>query len=145
MIATVAWHVPVLYELALRSHFWHHAQHFCFLSTGIGFWWPVLQPWPSRPRWPRWAMIPYLLVADMQNTALAATLVFAERVLYPTYLTVPRMWGISALDDQVAAGVIMWVPGSLAYLVPVCWLVMQLLNTSRTYPQNTPRHAPSTG
>lgn len=145
MIATVAWHVPVLYELALHSHFWHHVQHLCFLGTGIGFWWPVLQPWPSRSRWPRWAMIPYLLLADVQNTALAAVLVFAERVLYPTYLTVPRMWGVSALDDQVAAGVIMWVPGSLAYLVPVGWLVMQLLNAPRTYPQDTARHVSSTG
>ena len=144
-VATVAWHVPALYELALHSHFWHHVQHLCFLSTGIGFWWPVLQPWPSRPRWPRWAMIPYLLLADMQNTALAATLVFAERILYPTYLTVPRMWGIAALDDQAAAGVIMWVPGSLAYLVPVGWLVMQLLNAPRTYPRDTAHPAPSTG
>jgi cytochrome c oxidase assembly factor CtaG len=71
-------------------------------------------------------MIPYLLLADIQNTALSATLVFSERVLYPTYLTVPRLWGITALDDQAAAGVIMWVPGSLAYLVPVGLLVMQL-------------------
>ncbi len=90
-------------------------------------------------------MIPYLLLADMQNTALAATLVFAERILYPTYLTVPRLWGMSALDDQAAAGVIMWVPGSLAYLVPVGWLVMQLLNAPRTDPRDTARPAPSPG
>jgi cytochrome c oxidase assembly factor CtaG len=126
VVATIAWHVPALYELALHSHVWHHVQHLCFLSTGMLFWWPVVQPWPSRPRWPRWAMIPYLLLADIQNTALSATLVFSERVLYPTYLTVPRLWGITALDDQAAAGVIMWVPGSLAYLVPVGLLVMQL-------------------
>jgi cytochrome c oxidase assembly factor CtaG len=126
VIATMVWHVPALYELALHSHFWHHVQHLCFLSTGLLFWWPVLQPWPSRPRWPRWAMIPYLLLADIQNTALSAVLVFAERVLYPTYLTVPRVWGITALDDQATAGVMMWVPGSLAYLVPVGLLVIQL-------------------
>ena len=90
-------------------------------------------------------MIPYLLLADMQNTALAATLVFAERILYPTYLTVPRLWGMSALDDQAAAGVIMWVPGSLAYLVPVGWLVMQLLNAPRTDPRDTARPASSPG
>ena len=126
VVTTVAWHVPALYELALHSHFWHHVQHLCFLSTGMLFWWPVLQPWPSRPRWPRWAMIPYLLLADIQNTALSAALVFSERILYPTYLTVPRLWGISALDDQAAAGVMMWVPGSLVYLVPAGLLVMQL-------------------
>jgi len=143
--ATLAWHVPALYELALRSHFWHHVQHLCFLSTGLLFWWPILQPWPSRSRWPRWAMIPYLLLADIQNTALAATLVFSERLLYPTYHTVPRVWGISALDDQAAAGVIMWVPGSLAYLVPVGLLVMQLLDAPRTPLHDRTRPIPRTG
>jgi len=88
-------------------------------------------------------MIPYLLLADIQNTALSAALVFSERILYPTYLTVPRVWGISALDDQAAAGVMMWVPGSLVYLVPVGLLVMQLLNAPRTHRQDTTHHTPS--
>lgn len=126
VVATLAWHVPALYELALHSHFWHHVQHLCFLSTGMLFWWPVLQPWPSRPRWPRWAMIPYLLLGDILNTALSAALIFSERILYPTYLAVPRVWGITALDDQAAAGVMMWVPGSLVYLLPVGLLTMRL-------------------
>jgi hypothetical protein len=52
-------------------------------------------------------MIPYLLLADIQNTALLAALVFSERILYPTYLTIPRVWGISAFDDQAAAGVML--------------------------------------
>ena len=83
-VSNVAWHVPTLYELALRSEFWHDTQHICFLGTGLLFWWPVVQPWPSRPRWPQWAMIPYLLLADIQNTALSALLIFSERILYPT-------------------------------------------------------------
>ena len=140
VIATVAWHVPALYELALHAAFWHHVQHLCFLSTEILFWWPVLQPWPSRPRSPRWAMIPYLRLADIQNTALSATLIFSERLLYPTYMAVPRLWGISALDDQATAGVIMWVPGSLLYLVPMGLLVIRLLDASRTHPKDTTRH-----
>ena len=70
-------------------------------STGeLLFWWPVIQPWPSRAHWPRCTMIPYLLFADIQNTALSAFLIFSERVLYPTYAAVPRLWGISALDDR---------------------------------------------
>ncbi len=127
-VSNVAWHVPTLYELALRSEFWHHTQHICFLGTGLLFWWPVVQPWPSRPRWPQWAMIPYLLLADIQNTALSAFLIFSERVLYPTYATVPRLWGISVLDDQAAAGAIMWVPGSVIFLLPVAVLAIRLLN-----------------
>jgi cytochrome c oxidase assembly factor CtaG len=127
-VSTVAWHVPNLYELTLRSEFYHDVQHICFLGTGLLFWWPVVQPWPSRPRWPQWAMIPYLLLADIQNTALSALLIFSERVLYPTYAAVPRLWGISVLDDQAAAGAIMWVPGSIIFLVPVAVLAIRLLN-----------------
>ena len=131
--SNVAWHVPGLYELALRSEFWHEVQHVCFLNTALLFWWPVVQPWPSRPRWPRWTMILYLLLADIQNTALAALLIFSERVLYPTYAAVPRLWGISALDDQAAAGAIMWVPGSVIFLVPVGVLVIRWLDSPRTH------------
>src|SRR5215468_447933 len=132
-VSNVAWHVPRLYELALRSEFWHDVQHLCFLSTGLLFWWPVVQPWPSRARWPRWAMIPYLLFADIQNTALSAVLIFSERVLYPTYAAVPRLWGVSALDDQAAAGAIMWVPGSMIFLIPVAVLAIRLLDSPRTH------------
>jgi cytochrome c oxidase assembly factor CtaG len=129
----VAWHVPGLYELALRSTFWHEVQHVCFLSAALLFWWPVVQPWPSRLRWPRWTMILYLLLADMQNTALSAFLIFSERILYPTYTAVPRLWGISVLDDQAAAGAIMWVPGSVIFLVPVGVLVIRWLDSPRHY------------
>src|SRR4029077_5796578 len=107
-------------------------QHVCFLNTALLFWWPVVQPWPSRPRWPRWTMLLYLLLADIQNTALAALLMFSERVLYPTYAAVPRLWGILALDDQAAAGAIMWVPGSVIFLIPVGALAMRLLDPPRT-------------
>jgi cytochrome c oxidase assembly factor CtaG len=132
-VSNVAWHLPNLYELALRSEFYHHVQHICFLSTGLLFWWPVVQPWPSRRRWPLWTMIPYLLFADIQNTALSAFLIFSERVLYPTYAIVPRLWGISVLDDQAAAGAIMWVPGSIIFLVPVAVLAIRLLDASRAH------------
>ena len=77
-------------------------------------------------------MILYLLLADLQNTALSAFLIFSERVLYPTYATVPRLWGISAIDDQAAAGIIMWVPGSVIFLVPVGLLVIRLLDAPGT-------------
>lgn len=129
MVSTVGWHVPRLYELALRSEFWHDLQHMCFLGTGLLFWWPVVQPWPSRPHWPRWATIPYLLLADIQNTALSAFLIFSERVLYPSYAAGPQFWGIPALEDQAAAGAIMWVPGSVIFLVPAAVIAIRLLDS----------------
>src|SRR5260370_14764304 len=85
------------------------------------FWRPVILAWPARSPWPRWTMIPYLLLADLQNTVLAAILTFSDRVIYPAYATIARAGGISALDDQSMAGVIMWVPGSLVFLFTAVW------------------------
>ncbi|HEY7616245.1 MAG TPA: cytochrome c oxidase assembly protein [Terriglobales bacterium] len=133
-LSNVAWHLPVLYESALRSEFWHHVQHLCFFGTGVLFWWPVIQPWPSQLRWPQWTIIPYLLFADIQNTALSAFLIFSERVFYPTYAGAPRLWGISPLDDQAAAGAIMWVPGSVIFLVPVAVLAIRWLDSRQSFP-----------
>jgi cytochrome c oxidase assembly factor CtaG len=126
--AMFAWHTPALYELALRSSSWHQVEHSCFFLTSIIFWWPVVQPWPSKAQWPRWAMVPYLLIADLQNTALSAILTFSDRALYPSYSVVPRLFGLSALEDQAAAGAMMWVVGSLAFVVPAVVIAVQCLS-----------------
>jgi cytochrome c oxidase assembly factor CtaG len=133
-----AWHVPAAYELALRSHGWHHLEHACFLGSALLFWWPVVQPWPSRPRWPRWAMIPYLVLAEIQNTLLAAVFTFAGRVLYPTYAATAARLGTSALEDQTVAGLIMWGPGSLIILIPAGWLVVRMLAPTRMTRNSAP-------
>ncbi len=125
--ATWLWHVPALYEIAVRSSGWHYVQHLTFLGTALIFWYPVVRPYPSRPRWSPWLLVPYLIFADLQNTALSALLTFSGRVLYPYYAQVPRLGGLSALDDQATAGVIMWVPGSLAFLVPLFWIATRAL------------------
>src|SRR5271165_68469 len=135
-LAMFAWHTPVLYELALRSSAWHQVEHACFLVTSVIFWWPVVEPWPGRAQWPRWAMVPYLLIADLQNTVLSAILAFSDRVLYPSYSNVPRLFSFSALEDQVAAGAIMWVVGSLAFVVPALIIAVQCL--SKRSPQEAP-------
>src|SRR5262245_24033310 len=130
-ITSLTWHAPRLYELALGSPFWHEVEHLCFLGAALLFWWPVIQPLPSRPQWPRWAMIPYLFLADFQNTALAAFLIFCERVIYPSYAAAPRLLDLSPLEDQAAAGAVMWVPGSVAYLIPLGLLTIQALGSSK--------------
>lgn len=131
ILSNLFWHAPALYELALRSPGWHQVEHLCFLGTAILFWWPVVQPWPSRPALPRWAMIPYLLAADLQNTALAGFLTFYGGVLYPTYAAAPRISGLSAVDDQAAAGAVMWVPGSMVFLIPVAVIAIRFLAPRR--------------
>jgi len=121
------WHLPGFFQLALRSERWHIVEHGCFFVTALLFWYPVIQPWPSVARWPRWSMIPYLLLADGQNTILAALFMFSDRLIYPFYATVPRVAGFTPLGDQIVAGAIMWVPGSLFYLIPGALIMFRML------------------
>src|SRR5262249_54876461 len=152
--ATWLWHAPAVYDLAVRSPGWHYLQHLCFLGTALLFWYAVIRPYPSRPRWSAWLLLPCLIVADVQNTALSALLTFSDRVLYGYYTEVPRLGNLSALDDQSAAGVLMWVPGSLAFLVPLFWIGFRLLSGERaerltprrvSLPLLTPHTASPTG
>jgi cytochrome c oxidase assembly factor CtaG len=138
--ATWLWHTPRGYELGLSRYGWHVVEHACFIASSLLFWYPVVRPYPSRPHWPRWILFPYLLLADVQNTALAAWLCFSQVVLYPYYLNVPRLGGISALDDQATAGILMWVPGSIAFLLPLFWIgVGFLFDSQRDRARRTPR------
>jgi cytochrome c oxidase assembly factor CtaG/polyferredoxin len=131
-VTLLAWHVPAAFELALRSSAWHKAEHACFFGAALLFWWPVVLPFPSRPIWPLWTRPIYLLAADLLNTLISAILTFSEHVLYPTYAAAPRLFGTSALTDQATAGVIMWVPGSLVFLIPAAVLAIQYLSPSES-------------
>ncbi len=127
VITTWVWHAPKVYEAALANRSLHTLQHLSFLGSSLLFWYPVVRPYPCHPRWSLWLLFPYLLLADVQNTVLAALLTFSDRLLYPHYGLIPRLGGVSALNDQAAAGVIMWVPGSLAYLLPLFLIGTRLL------------------
>lgn len=137
--ATWFWHAPAAYEAALARSEWHWLEHVCFLSTALLFWHPVVRPYPSRPRWSLWLLFPYLIAADLQNTALSALLSFSGRVWYPHYEQVPRVIEITALADQAAAGALMWAPGSLAYLGPLFALAVGQLFGAAGQPARTKR------
>ncbi len=127
-IAMWGWHLPGPYQIALQVPFWHGVEHVTFFAAALLFWWSIVRPWPFVAHWPAWSIPPTLLLADLQNTAIAAILTFSERVLYPVYEQVPRLGGLSALDDQVIAGVVMWVPGSLVFLIPAIVVTVRLLS-----------------
>ena len=127
----IGWHIPKAYEFALSSEKWHNFEHFCFFSTSLIFWWPIVQPWPARRRLNSWIIIPYLLTSDLVNTGLSAFLCFSGRLLYPSYAVVERPFGIDALKDQIAAGAFMWVFGSLVFLISATYLTTRFLANGR--------------
>lgn len=129
--AYIGWHIPRAYEFALASENWHNCEHACFFFTSLLFWWPVIAPWPYRQNWNRWILLPYLLLADFVNTGVSALLCFSGRLLYPSYGAIPRPFGLSALNDQVAAGAFMWVLGSTIFLIPAIGITMNLLSPRR--------------
>lgn len=133
-LAYVGWHIPAAYEFALSSETIHNCEHACFFFASLLFWWPIIQPWPSRYHGNRWMMIPYLVSADIVNTGVSAFLVFAGRLIYPSYGLQPRIFGISAMDDQAAAGAFMWVFGSIVFLIPAFAITMQLLSSHKSRP-----------
>ncbi|MGH9258518.1 MAG: cytochrome c oxidase assembly protein [Acidimicrobiales bacterium] len=110
----VLWHVPALYEAALRNHNLHILQHLVFLVTAVLMWWPVLSPLPELPRAPYPAQMLYLFLLGIPMSVTGALITLADRVLYPFYAAAPRVWGLTALDDQQIGGLIMWVAGGLA-------------------------------
>jgi cytochrome c oxidase assembly factor CtaG len=135
-LAYIGWHIPRAYEFALASENWHNCEHACFFLTSLMFWWPVIAPWPFRQNYSRWILLPYLVLADLVNTGLSAFLCFSARLLYPSYAAVPRPFGLSALNDQIAAGAFMWVAGSIVFLIPAMALVLQLLSPRRRSTNN---------
>jgi putative membrane protein len=128
MGALIAWHLPVVFELGLRSDLWHEAEHACFLATGILFWIPIIRPWPSVAKWPRGSIPLYLFFATLPCDALSAFLAFCDRVVYSSYLSAPRAFGISPLEDQQCAGALMWVCTTFIYLVPAVIVTIRILS-----------------
>jgi cytochrome c oxidase assembly factor CtaG len=125
--ALVGWHVPAAFNLALQSERWHIAEHASFLTAGFLFWWPVIQPWPSVPVWPRWSILLYLFSATLPCDILSAYLTFCDRLVYPAYLNTPHLFGFTALEDQQCAGALMWTCVTIIFLVPAARITLQLL------------------
>ena len=113
--ALVGWHLPAALTLTVQSDAWHVVAQVSFVVTGLLFWWPVVQPWPSVPT-PQWSMVLYLFLAMLPCDILSAFLVFSERIAYSVYLSMPGHTSLSVLEDQEVAGALMWTVVTLVYL-----------------------------
>ena len=132
--ALVTWHVPAVFRLGMQSELWHLLEHASFFATGLLFWWPVVEPWPARPRWPRWSMLLYLFVATLPCDVLSGLLVFSDRIAYPVYLCIPHHSGLSTLEDQQCAAALMWTCVTVVFLAAGTILSTQLLSP-RVHPR----------
>jgi cytochrome c oxidase assembly factor CtaG len=113
-------HVPAVYGYALEHRWALGVEHLAFLTAGLLFWWPVLAP----RRMPPAAKLAYLLLAFFLAAPLSLLLALAQSPVYGFYLHTPKLWGLSALEDQqigaitmaVEQAVILFAASSVAFL-----------------------------
>ena len=140
--ALIGWHVPAVFELGVRSRWWHDLQAASFLATGVLFWLPVVRWRAGVVSASPWLIPVYLFAATLPCDALSAFLVFCDRVVYPSYLSAPRLSSFAPLHDQEFAGALMWVSVTLIYLLPAVVITIELLSPPRTDARR-PRPPPS--
>ncbi len=102
-------HIPVVVDASLRNGLLHFSLHALLLLSSLIVWMPLLSPLPEVPRLQPLARMLFLFLQSVVPTVPASFLTFGDHPLYKFYETVPRLWGISALDDMRFAGLIMKV------------------------------------
>jgi putative membrane protein len=109
------WHLPSLYQAAVATTFVHALEHATMMAAALLFWWLVIQPIGQR-RLNYGAALLFVFTTSVQSTVLGALFVFAPSALYPVYAEGARLWGLTLLEDQQLAGLIMRTPGTFIFL-----------------------------
>ncbi|MGB8646623.1 MAG: cytochrome c oxidase assembly protein [Anaerolineae bacterium] len=122
------WHVPSLYDAALQNEGVHILEHLSFIVTALLTWMPVLSPTPLLPRLSPPLAVLYLFLQSLPPTILGAIITFDETALYSFYVTAPRLWGLSVMDDQLWAGLVMWIGGALIWLLALSVIFFKWFN-----------------
>lgn len=112
------WHVPDLYDLALRDKLVHVVEHITFFLAALLYWWPLLSPSRVLPRRSHGVQMLYLLGVVIAMTPAFAYITFSQDILYPTYEFAPRLIpNFTAADDQLLAGSMMKLVGVFVSLI----------------------------
>lgn len=120
------WHVPPLYQLAIDRDTVHATMHIAFMGVGILYWWPVLQATPTKLS--EGGRLMYLFVTGMPMGFLALLLIATNSVIYPHYDTTERLLGLSPIEDQQIAGVIMGALGEFAGFIAITLLFFRYID-----------------
>ncbi|MGK2955224.1 MAG: cytochrome c oxidase assembly protein [Solirubrobacterales bacterium] len=115
------WHIPVMYDLAYGGALLHGLEHGLFLGFGILMWMPVFGPLPT-PKWfgPGWKIV-YTVIVRFTAAILGNILMWTQFTLYDNYADGQLKWGLSAIQDQSTAGVIMMVEGTFLIMAVLAW------------------------
>ncbi len=133
----VGWHDANLYNLALERDWVHDLEHITFFGAALLYWWHVVGAGPRiHGRFPAWARIGYLIGTVPPNMLLGVIIAYSDTVIYTYYLSVPRIWGITALQDQMIGGVIMWIPGSMMFIVAALIVLARALDADDSQPNS---------
>jgi putative membrane protein len=104
-------HWPALVDRAVGNELMHFSLHLLLVSAAVVMWWPVMSPLPEMPALTPPGQMMYLFLQSLAPTIPASFLTFGHTLIYPVYGTFPRIWGISALTDQLLAGLEMKILG----------------------------------
>ncbi len=108
------WHASVLYEAALANPALHAFEHLVLVAAAMLFWWVLFKP--NAPAHIHYAMaIAYLFLTALQSGVLGALMTFTSRPWYAYYATRTAAYGLTWMEDQQLAGIIMWVPGGIVF------------------------------
>jgi cytochrome c oxidase assembly factor CtaG len=140
LVATMwAWHLPALYELALDHPLAHVLEHAMFFTTGVGFWWFIIEPVPPRHRLRGGWSVGYVGVAKLLMGALGVVLAFSPNAIYDNYEHVPRTWGLSPAADLNVGGVEMMLEQSLVLVIVFAFAFHRMLERSEREQQRRER------
>ena len=124
------WHIPALYDAAIQHPLVHALEHLSFFAAGIALWWPLVQPIPMRHGLTGLQPLAYIAGAKGGLAALGLVLAWSSTAFYPFYEDAPRIWGLTAVEDQNVAGVIMMVEQSLTLVIVLVWVFVRMLTRS---------------
>jgi putative membrane protein len=134
-----AWHIPVMYDAALRNSGVHAFEHLCFSAAGGLYWWHVLSPIRSRMRLDGLGPIGYMVTTKLLVGVLGVALTFAPTSIYPFYQHHPHYWGLSPSEDQSMAGLVMAIEQSIVMGIALVYLFVQMLTESEREAQRAER------
>jgi len=139
------WHLPFLYDAALRHDSVHALEHLCFFTGGLIMWLPVVETLPAPEWFGTGAKLGYIAIVRAVETVLGNVFFWSGSVFYTVYAHHSRLWGISALEDQNLAGGVMMIEGSIVTLVALAWLFLRMASEGELRQQLIERgHDPRT-